>query len=109
MANTSTKGRIVMAIGLLLLFHSAFSALQHMKYLRLSEKHGEPLPMDIVIECIVSVVICAWGVVSVSGKLHPIRITTSMAKKTFDVIDSRPSFMTFQHRGRQIYNTKNND
>jgi len=44
--------------------------------------------------------VSAWGVTGWSGDFKPIKMTTIMAQKTFDMFDNRPNFNVFNTRGR---------
>jgi len=95
-------GCVTLVVGLLLLIHSAYSAIQHRTFLKLSEQAYESLPNDIGAESILAVVLCSVGVVLWKGKFKPIHKAAEMAKKTFDMVNSRPDFYIFNHRGRSL-------
>ena len=37
------------------------------------------------------------------GKFKPILITAEWQNKTWDTVGNRPSFMTFNHRGKKLF------
>lgn len=49
---------------------------------------------------LVGLVVSAWGVIGWGGQYKPIKMTTIMAQKTFDMFDNRPNFAVFNTRGR---------
>ncbi|KAL9557807.1 hypothetical protein MBANPS3_001198 [Mucor bainieri] len=62
-------------------------------------------------ECLASALVALVGVVLSADAFKPIAVETEVAKMTIDKIDTRPSFVTFNHRnvvsaqsqqGRQI-------
>ncbi|CAG8696329.1 28497_t:CDS:2 [Dentiscutata erythropus] len=98
--STVKVGKILGWIGFLLLFHSAYSTYEHLSYLKAVDKIPNYMPIEITVECLVSVSICTIGIILAAGPLKPILIKHGLAKKTIDEIDTHPSFNTFNHRGR---------
>jgi len=93
--------RFLVVVGLLSLLHSAYSAAQHRSYLRLVEQEFQGfLPLDILLQTIVSLVVTMIGVVKVSGDFKEIRALDDVKYKNIDTISNRPSFYIFNHRGR---------
>jgi hypothetical protein len=95
-----TIGKFIIGISIFLLLHCLISALQHRAYLKLIERQFEGLPLDIVAECLLSVILSICGVFVTAGEFKPIKLTTIFSEKTFDMLDTRPNFMLFRHRGR---------
>jgi len=93
------QNKVLLVFGLALLINAAYSAIQYKRYLRIFEKEIESLPFDITIQCILALFICSWGIIQSSGSLKPIRISCTMEKTTFDILNMRPDFMIFNHRG----------
>ena len=95
--------RVLVVFGLLSLIHAAYSAAQHRSFLRLTEQQfGGLLPLDILLQTIVSLVVTMIGVVKVSGEFKEIRALDDQKYKNIDTIANRPSFYLFNHRGRLI-------
>src|SRR5437016_2225993 len=83
------------------LVHAAFSAAQYRSHLRLVEKaFSGLLPLDIIIQTVVSLIIVMAGVVSQSGDLKEIRALDDSKYKSIETTTNRPSFYLFNHRGR---------
>jgi len=95
-------GNLLTTVGLLILIHSTISAIQYRRYLRGIGEHFTSLPIDIVLEVLVAFALSAWGSVLISGTFRPIKVTSSLSKFTTDMLNSRPDFMLFNHRGRGI-------
>ncbi|KAM9954422.1 hypothetical protein ACTFIW_003964 [Dictyostelium discoideum] len=93
--------KIFCVIGISIFLHTVYSALQHRKYLRLTDQPFEGVPFDIVVECIISLFLFAWGIIN-SQFLIPIKASTHLAKKSFDSYDYRPNFTVFNHRGKYL-------
>eukprot|EP01099_Mayorella_cantabrigiensis_P007561 TRINITY_DN6729_c0_g1_i1.p1 TRINITY_DN6729_c0_g1~~TRINITY_DN6729_c0_g1_i1.p1 ORF type:complete len:101 (+),score=18.81 TRINITY_DN6729_c0_g1_i1:63-365(+) len=91
--------RFLVYLGILLLLHSTYSAVQHKKYLTLVELPFESLPLNITLECLLSLIICTVGLLVDQAEFKPIRINALATKKTWDMMDHRPSFILFNHRG----------
>ncbi|KAF2076442.1 hypothetical protein CYY_002245 [Polysphondylium violaceum] len=95
-------------IGVVVFLHTVYSALQHRKYLRLTDQPFERIPNDIVFECIVSLVIFSWGIIN-TQILTPIKVSTHLAKKSFDSFAYTPNFTVFKNRGQYINSLLNDN
>ncbi|KAI2656824.1 hypothetical protein cypCar_00016461 [Cyprinus carpio] len=101
MASSFWKG--VVGVGLFALAHAAFSAAQHRSYMRLTEKENETLPIDIVLQTLLSFVITCYGIVHISGEFKDMDASSELKNKTFDTLRNHPSFYLFNHRGRVLF------
>ncbi|CAB4390159.1 unnamed protein product [Rhizophagus irregularis] len=99
--STVLIGKILGWIGFITLIHSTYSTYEHLSYLKAVEKAND-MPIEITVECLFSVIIFAISVILVAGPLNPILMKSEMVKKSIDKVDTRPSFNTFNHRGRII-------
>ncbi|XP_064394522.1 ER membrane protein complex subunit 5-like [Halichondria panicea] len=90
--------KAVLVLGFILLGHSAFSAEQHRSFLKLAEEEYSYLPKDIAFECLMASVLCVFGVLSLMGKFKDIKLTTELNTQSFETVDNRLGFMTFNHR-----------
>lgn len=100
-------GKLLLTIGLIGLCHAAYSATQHRNYLRLIESEFTALPGDIIVETLLSLLACCFGVISLSTKFKPIQITSEWENKTWDNIANRTSFYSFNHRGKYLFSEDN--
>jgi hypothetical protein len=57
----------------------------------------------------VGLIISSWGVIGWAGQFKPIKMTTIMAQKTYDMFDNRPNFNIFNTRGRAQSAQSNKD
>lgn len=89
-------------LGLLLLCHTAYSAAKHRSYLRLKGQENGVLPLDIILQGIVSLVISMIGVVNIAGDFKEISATKSLERKSWETLRNVPSFYVFNHRGRSL-------
>ncbi len=96
-------GKLILTTGLIGLCHAAYSATQHRNYLRLIENEFTQLPSDILIQTVVSLLLCCYGIISLSTKFKPIQITSEWENKTWDNIANRTSFYSFNHRGKYLF------
>lgn len=94
--------KILCAIGLISLLHTAYSAAQHRSYLRLTEQEFTSLPLDISIQCLISLALVCYSATNIAGQFQPIRATAEMQKKSADSVLNCPSFYTFEHRGKTV-------
>jgi len=96
--------KTVFIIGLISFLHSGYSAAQHRRFGRITEQEEEfsSLPLDIVVQCLVSWLVTMHAVVHIAGAFKEIRVTKQLEKQSWDQLDNRPSFYTFCHRGRSL-------
>ncbi|KAL0973916.1 hypothetical protein UPYG_G00212900 [Umbra pygmaea] len=101
MASSFWKG--VVGVGLFALAHAAFSAAQHRSYMRLTEKENETLPIDIVLQTLLAFVLTIYGIVHIAGEFKDMDASSELKNKTFDTLRNHPSFYMFNHRGRVLF------
>ncbi|VVD05610.1 ER membrane protein complex subunit 5 [Leptidea sinapis] len=90
--------KIILTVGFISLFHSAFSAAQHRSYLRITSQEFTTLPLDIVIQAVGSLFLLMWGVLNVAGNLREIQAAAELNNKTWETQKNIPSFYIFNHR-----------
>ncbi|SAM04208.1 hypothetical protein [Absidia glauca] len=91
-------GKVVAIVGTLFLFHSAFSTYEHLAYLKAVDQTESSLPIEIVLECILSAIVVLVGVIFSADPFKNILMENEIKKMTIDKIDTRPSFITFNYR-----------
>ena len=101
-------GKLFLIIGLAGLTHAAYSAAQHRSYLRLTERDFSQLPLDVLAQTVLSLLICCFGIIGISGKFKPIQITSEWENKRWDNIANRTSFYSFTHRGKYLFSADEN-
>ncbi|KAA0709364.1 Membrane magnesium transporter 1 ER membrane protein complex subunit 5 [Triplophysa tibetana] len=99
----SSFWKSIVGVGLFALAHAAFSAAQHRSYMRLTEKENEMLPIDIVLQTLLSFVVTCYGIVHISGEFRDMDASSELKNKTFDTLRNHPSFYLFNHRGRVLF------
>jgi len=104
MGNSFDKAFVI--AGLLALLHAAYSAAQHRAYLRLTEQEFTTLPTDILIQTLGGLVLTCYGIVKVVGEFREIKAAADLEKKTWGNVCNRPSFYTFQHRGKALFGSR---
>ncbi|KAG2182038.1 hypothetical protein INT43_006964 [Umbelopsis isabellina] len=118
---SQTLGRVLSLVGIAFLAHSAFSTYERklsptmvatsqyaaniqstdLSYLNAVDKVESGLPIEITAECLMAVAVALVGIVLCSGDLKNILMENEMTKQTIDKLDTAPSFITFNHRGRR--------
>ncbi|XP_026754646.1 ER membrane protein complex subunit 5 [Galleria mellonella] len=98
----SSLNKIIVIVGFISLFHSAFSAAQHRSYLRITSQEFTTLPLDIVIQAVVSLFAVMWGVLNVAGNLREIPAAAELNTIRWETQRNLPSFYMFNHRGRAL-------
>ncbi|XP_058800043.1 ER membrane protein complex subunit 5 [Phymastichus coffea] len=98
----STMHKIVTFLGFVSIFHAAYSAVQHRSYLRITEQEFTTLPIDIILQGIVSLFVVMYGVMHIAGDFKEIRAVVDLENKTWETLRNLPSFQIFNHRGRSL-------
>ncbi|KAF9922686.1 Membrane magnesium transporter 1 [Linnemannia zychae] len=96
-------GRFVCLVAFLFFFHAGYSAFEHISYLKAIDAYENELPLDITIELLISVALFGLGIVLVADNFKEILMETEMAKQSIESLDARPSFYSFNHRGRAVF------
>ncbi|CAG9784723.1 unnamed protein product [Diatraea saccharalis] len=98
----SSFHKVIVFVGYLSLFHSAFSAAQHRSYLRITSQEFTTLPLDIVVQAVLSLFAIMWGVLNLAGNLREILAAAELNNLTWETQCNMPSFAIFNHRGRSL-------
>ncbi|XP_033637782.1 membrane magnesium transporter 1-like [Asterias rubens] len=99
----ATFSSVTLLVGFLGLAHAGYSAAQHRTYLRLTEQEFTRLPIDIICQCLISLLFTIYGVLNIAGQFRGIKAMADMEKKSFDTVGNRPSFFMFRHRGQAMF------
>ncbi|XAR69130.1 hypothetical protein NMG60_11000609 [Bertholletia excelsa] len=59
-------------LGVVILFHAAYSTIQYRSLLKITEEEFSGPPMNVVVELILGLTFCMWAALSVPGKFHSI-------------------------------------
>ncbi|KAL6446956.1 hypothetical protein ACFW04_001382 [Cataglyphis niger] len=94
--------KFITFIGTMSILHAAYSAAQHRSYLRITEQEFTTLPIDILIQGIVSLFIVMYGVMYIAGDFKEIRAVVDLENKSWETLRNLPSFQVFNHRGRSL-------
>ncbi|KAL7749666.1 hypothetical protein RI367_004894 [Sorochytrium milnesiophthora] len=103
MPRVSWVGRSIYLLGVVLLLHSAYSALEHISYLKAVDKTGEGLTTDIKVEAVVAMLLCFVGIVQVADPLQNISLEAELKRKSLESLESRQGFHAFGHRGKYLF------
>ncbi|KAG2205567.1 hypothetical protein INT47_005942 [Mucor saturninus] len=91
-------GKLLGLLGAFFLAHSAYSTYEHLAYIKAVDEVNTALPVEIVTECLVSALVALFGVILSADAFKPIAMEDEIVKMTIDKTDTRPSFVTFNHR-----------
>ncbi|KAG4959541.1 hypothetical protein JHK85_036986 [Glycine max] len=95
-------GFVVGFLGLLILFHAAYSTIQYRGLLKITEEEFSGPPLNVVIEVTLGLVLCMWAALTVPGKflsIHPHSEENSCYLGCRIVsLPSNLDFMIFNHR-----------
>ncbi|CAK1549569.1 unnamed protein product [Leptosia nina] len=94
--------KVLLTVGFISLFHSAFSAAQHRSYLRITSQEFTTLPLDIVIQAVGSLFAVMWGVMCIAGNLREIQAAAELNNIAWETQMNVPSFYMFNHRLRAM-------
>ncbi|CAG0916441.1 unnamed protein product [Notodromas monacha] len=95
---SSFLDKLILCVGMLSMFHAAVSAAQHHTFLRLTEQEFH-IPLDIIVQVLVSLVVTMISVTRVAGDFKEIRVSEELKERTWDSVTNRPAFYNFRHRG----------
>ncbi|CAL7949450.1 unnamed protein product [Xylocopa violacea] len=98
----TTLHKFITFIGLMSILHTAYSAAQHRSYLRITEQEFITLPIDILIQGIISLFMVMYGVLYIAGDFKEIRAVVDLENKSWETLRNLPSFQIFNHRGRSL-------
>ncbi|CAH2065820.1 unnamed protein product, partial [Iphiclides podalirius] len=71
-------------------------------YLRITSQEFTTLPLDIVVQAVLSLFAVMWGVLNVAGNLREIPAAAELNNIRWETQRNLPSFYTFNHRGRAL-------
>eukprot|EP00123_Amoebidium_parasiticum_P019440 comp25539_c0_seq1/m.47003 comp25539_c0_seq1/g.47003 ORF comp25539_c0_seq1/g.47003 comp25539_c0_seq1/m.47003 type:complete len:102 (-) comp25539_c0_seq1:170-475(-) len=98
------SAKLFLAVGFLLLINSAYSAIQHRRYLSLMDEPFKHLPNDIFYQTMGAFALVLFGIAGTAGDFQNIHDLSNMPAP---ILKSRTNFSTFNHRGRVLYNRMN--
>ncbi|KAG0168638.1 hypothetical protein DFQ28_006433 [Apophysomyces sp. BC1034] len=90
-------GKVLGLLGAIFLAHSAYSTYEHLAYLKAVDRSTD-VPIEIVFECLLSALVSLFGVILSTDAFKNVLMEVEIAKMTIDKIDTRPSFISFNHR-----------
>ncbi|KAI4349123.1 hypothetical protein L6164_009759 [Bauhinia variegata] len=91
-------GFMVGVLGVLILFHAAYSTIQYRGLLKITEEEFSGAPMNVVLEVFGGLVLCMWAALTVPGKylsIHP-----DSEENRIVSLPANLDFMIFNHRGK---------
>ena len=100
----AAKSTLTASVGVLV--HAAFST-AHLNNLRRGE--GLPVagvPFDVWVEVIVGFALALLGALLAAGAYKHISFESEQVTKTFDVLNAREEFQTYNHRGVSLRKRK---
>ncbi|KAJ2650906.1 E3 ubiquitin-protein ligase pub1 [Coemansia sp. RSA 1250] len=92
----------IAAAAFVVMLHSGYSAREYLLYSKSIGRQDLALPLEIVLECLASLLIMTVALVIGVGELKPISYEAEMKRYSIDGVFSRPSFQVFNHRGRYL-------
>lgn len=104
----ASLSKALIFLGMVMLGHAAYSAVQHRSFLRLAEEEYTGVPNDILLESLLGGLLCSLGVISLKGRFKDIKLTTELNSKSFETVGNTLGFMAFNHRGAVVYNAVTN-
>ncbi|KAJ2453131.1 E3 ubiquitin-protein ligase pub1 [Coemansia sp. RSA 2336] len=92
----------IAAAAFVVMLHSGYSAREYLLYSKSIGRQDLALPIEIVLECLSSLLVMTVALVIGVGELKPISYEAEMKRYSIDGVFSRPSFQVFNHRGRYL-------
>ncbi|KAG8861417.1 hypothetical protein FRB96_002866 [Tulasnella sp. 330] len=93
-------GALIAASAILLMTHAANATWTHfskLKALGRSEESIRQVPFNLILEVLVAMVVFTFGITVYSPPLKEITYASEMRKRTVEEMNSRQSFMRFDH------------
>jgi len=94
----------VCGLGILLLSHASYSALQQIRIQRNQESGNQSLPFDIILECLISIVVMLFGLIISTKNFKDISIEESNKQKKMDSLNTHSDFHVLKNRSR-VFNS----
>ncbi|GAB2272316.1 hypothetical protein Dimus_007136 [Dionaea muscipula] len=88
------------ALGVLLLFHAAFSTIQYRGLLKITEEEFSGPPLNVVFELILGFMLCMYAGLAVPGNFQSIHPDSE--ENRIVSLPANLDYMIFNHRGRVI-------
>ncbi|XP_004497530.1 membrane magnesium transporter [Cicer arietinum] len=85
-------------LGVLILFHAAYSTIQYRALLKITEEEFSGSPFSVVIELSLGLLLCTWAALTVPGKF--LCILPDSEENRIVSLPVNPDFMIFNHRGK---------
>uniref|UniRef100_M4C506 Uncharacterized protein n=1 Tax=Hyaloperonospora arabidopsidis (strain Emoy2) TaxID=559515 RepID=M4C506_HYAAE len=96
-------GKLLIALGALLLVHAGYYSVQYENYAKLTETLDARLPpVEVLIELAVAFGLSLVGVLLTSGEMVPIRSNDALHYRSLATVVSCPEFHVFNHRGKSL-------
>ncbi|GAB2226981.1 hypothetical protein Droror1_Dr00008780 [Drosera rotundifolia] len=96
-----TPGFSVGLLGVLVLFHAAFSTIQYRGVLKIAEEEFSGPPLNVVLELVVGFVLCMYAGLTVPGKFKSIHPDSE--ENRIVSLPTNLDYMIFNHRGRVMF------
>ncbi|KAG7380759.1 hypothetical protein PHYPSEUDO_006813 [Phytophthora pseudosyringae] len=97
-------GKLLIAVGTLLLVHAGYYSVQYESYVKLTETaDAQKPPLEVVVELVVAFLVSLVGVLLTSGEILPIRSNDAMHSRSLATVISSPDFHVFNHRGKALH------
>ena len=90
------RGLLFLAIAIL--FHAAYSVTEWRALTRNTE--GLSIPLDITIQTFLGLILAMIAVLNLAGEFREIRASVELSAKSWETLANRPSFYTYNHRGK---------
>ncbi|KAK7277521.1 hypothetical protein RJT34_22535 [Clitoria ternatea] len=85
-------------VGVLILFHAAYSTIQYKTLLKITEDEFSGAPVNMAIEVSLGLLLCLWAALTVPGML--LSIHPHSEENRIVSLSANPDFMIFNHRGK---------
>ncbi|RDB23515.1 Membrane magnesium transporter 2 [Hypsizygus marmoreus] len=95
-------GQVLLVLATVAIFHSAFSAYEHLAHLKALGRPEGSLPQSVVVETLIAMVLGILGASLSTPELKEITWASEMRKRKIDEMDSRFGFASFVNRGRNF-------
>ncbi|WFD38423.1 uncharacterized protein MJAP1_001376 [Malassezia japonica] len=109
----SATGRTLVAVGIVLFVHAAYSTYESVlsqgKSMDLgtaSTQYENAIPWDVTFETLLAFAVLTLGCALTTPPLKEIAWATELRSDSIDRVDARPSFANVRHRGAMLFGDK---
>lgn len=100
------KGHLFCLVGTVCMIYSAFETMEFKAFVKESGDGNLSMPINIIVQCLVGLLLCTFGITLVAGNFKEILASPSFHQESWDTVRYRKEFATCDHRGLALSRLK---